>query len=148
MTSSSSSSSSVTIIFFTIEFTSASDSVPFRTGGRGATTFAPAASTSDELADDDGKSSGDFRGDVLTEEAADFTGDVTGDAATGEATFGVSLAAGESAKGELSAAGATMVSGEATGSGEGVLFDWSATTGLDTSGRALGWEASAFEATF
>ena len=119
----------MTIIFFTIEFTSASDSVPFRTGGRGATTFAPAASTSDELADDDdGKSSGDFRGDVLTEEAADFTGDVTGGAATDEAIFGVSLA-GESANGELAAAGATMVSGEATGSGEGVLFDWSATTG-------------------
>ena len=125
----------MTIIFFTIEFTSASDSVPFRTGGRGV-------STSDALADDDdGKSSGDFSGDVLTEEeAADFTGDVTGDAATGEATFG------DSANGELAVAGATMVSGEVTGSGEGVIFDWSAITCFDASGPALGWETSAFEA--
>ena len=82
----------MTIIFFTTGSASSSG-VPFRTGGRGV-----AASTSDELADD--AVTGDFSGDVLTEEAAvDFTGDVTGDA-TGETLFGKVSVAGKSANGE------------------------------------------------
>ena len=133
----------MTIIFFTTGSASSSG-VPFRTGGRGV-----AASTSDELADN--AVTGDFAGDVLTEEAAvDFTGDVTGDATgevIGETLFGKVSVAGKSANGER--AGEILGSGEATGLGEGVLlvlFDCSATTGLDNSGGALGWETSTFEA--
>ena len=136
----------MTIIFFTTGSASTSG-VPFRTGGRGVTSFVP-----DELADD--AVTGDFSGDVPTEEAADFTGDATGEAtckATGdvtcEALFGGSVAGKSAANGEP--AGAIMVSGEATALGEGVLvlFDCSTTTGLDTTGGAFGWETSAFEAT-
>ena len=132
---SSSSSSSVTMIFFTTGSASASG-VPCRTGGRGVASFAPPASILGGLADD--AVTGDFSGVDLTEEAADFTGDDTGDA-TGEALFGGSIPGKSAANGEP--AGAIMVSGEATGLGEGVLvlFDWSPTTGLDSSsGGALG----------
>lgn len=101
-----------------------------------------ATSTSDEL-----DVTGDFSGDVLTEEAAvDFTGDVRGGATgevIGETLFGEVSATGKSADGEI------LGSGEAAGFGEGVLlvlFDCSATTGFDTSGDPLGWETSAFEA--
>jgi len=127
------------MIFFTTGSASASG-VPCRTGGRGVTSFAPPASILGGLSDD--AVTGDFSGVDLTEEADDFTGDDTGDA-TGEAFFGKSAANGEPA-------GATMVSGEATGLGEEVLvlFDWSPTTGLDSSsGGAFGCETSAFEAT-
>ena len=94
---------------------------------------------------------GDFSGDVFTEEAAgDLTGDATGDATgeeIGETLFGEVSVAGKSANGER--AGEILGSGEATGLGEGVLlvlFDCSATTGFDTSGGPLGWETSVFEA--
>ena len=128
------------MIFFTTGSASSSG-VPFRTGGRGVTT-----STSDEL-----DVTGDFSGDVLTEEAAvDFTGDVRGGATgevIGETLFGEVSATGKSANGER--AGEILGSGEAAGFGEGVLlvlFDCSATTGFDTSGGPLDWETSAFEA--
>lgn len=128
------------MIFFTTGSASSSG-VPFRTGGRGV-----AASTSDEL-----DVTGDFSGDVLTEEAAvGFTGDVTGGATgevIGETLFGEVSATGKSANGER--AGEILGSGEAAGFGEGVLlvlFDCSATTGFDTSGGPLDWETSAFEA--